>query len=124
MENENKNLNDLFTFAEFDEMESEHIAAPRYSYWKSVFRTFFRNKFTVAVAILLLFILCFALIQPMRSGYSPIVTPNINNPELKFLKPCKEHIFGTDHHLLRLYGHQHDHRHPGGRRVGLLQEDG
>ena len=97
MENENKNLNDLFTFAEFDEMESEHIAAPRYSYWKSVFRTFFRNKFTVAVAILLLFILCFALIQPMRSGYSPIVTPNINSPELKFLKPCKEHIFGTDH---------------------------
>ena len=97
MENENKNLNDFFTFAEFDEMESEHIAAPRYSYWKSVFRTFFRNKFTVAVAILLLFILCFALIQPMRSGYSPIVTPNINSPELKFLKPCKEHIFGTDH---------------------------
>ena len=32
MENENKNLNDLFTFADFDEMESEHIAAPRYSY--------------------------------------------------------------------------------------------
>ena len=97
METNKNNMNDLFTFAEFDEMESEHIAAPRYSYWKSVFRTFFRNKFTVAVAILLLFILCFALIQPMRSGYSPIVTPNINNPELKFLKPCKEHIFGTDH---------------------------
>ncbi len=97
METNKNNMNDLFTFAEFDEMESEHIAAPRYSYWKSVFRTFFRNKFTVAVAILLLFILCFALIQPMRSGYSPIVTPNINSPELKFLKPCKEHIFGTDH---------------------------
>lgn len=97
MENENKNLNDLFTFAEFDKMESEHIAAPRYSYWKSVFRTFFRNKFTVAVAILLLFILCFAIIQPMHSGYSPIVTPNINTPELKFLKPSREHIFGTDH---------------------------
>ena len=62
MENENKNLNDLFTFAEFDEMESEHIAAPRYSYWKSVFRTFFRNKFTVAVAILLIFILAFVLL--------------------------------------------------------------
>jgi len=97
METNKNNMNDLFTFAEFDEMESEHIAAPRYSYWKSVFRTFFRNKFTVAVAVLLLFILCFALIQPMRSGYSPIVTPNINNPDLKFLKPCKEHIFGTDH---------------------------
>ena len=88
---------DRFTFQRAEDTASEHIAAPRYSYWKSVFRTFFRNKFTVAVAILLLFILCFALIQPMRSGYSPIVTPNINNPELKFLKPCKEHIFGTDH---------------------------
>ncbi len=97
MENNNMNLNDLFTFAEFDEMESEHIAAPRYSYWKSVFRTFFRSKFTVAVAVVLLFVLCFALIQPMRSGYSPIKTPNINNAEMKFLKPSFEHIFGTDH---------------------------
>ncbi len=97
MGTENKNNNDLFTFAEFDEMESEHIAAPRYSYWKSVFRTFFKNKFTVAIAILLLFVLCFALIQPMVSGYSPVVAPNINNAEMKFLKPSKEHIFGTDH---------------------------
>ena len=97
MESENKNTNDLFTFAEFDEMESEHIAAPRYSYWRSVFRTFFRSKFTVAVAVILLFLLCFALIQPVYSGYSPIITPNINNPEMKFLKPSWEHIFGTDH---------------------------
>ena len=42
----------LFEFAAFDELESEHIAAPRYSYWKSVFRTFFKNKFTVIVSIL------------------------------------------------------------------------
>ena len=88
---------DLFEFAKFDELESEHIAAPRYSYWKSVFRTFFRNKFTVAVAVLLLFILVFAIVQPMRSGYSPIIAPNINNAEMKFLKPSAEHIFGTDH---------------------------
>ena len=33
----------LFEFAAFDELESEHIAAPRYSYWKSVFRTFFKG---------------------------------------------------------------------------------
>ena len=77
MDMENTNL---FEFAEFDELESEHIAAPRYSYWKSVWRTFFKNKFTVAVAVLLLCIIAFALIQPMLSGYSPA-----------------EHIFGTDH---------------------------
>ena len=87
----------LFEFADFDELQSEHIAAPRYSYWKSVWRTFFKNKFTVSVAVLLLFIIGFALIQPLHSGYSPILTPNINNADMKFLKPSAEHIFGTDH---------------------------
>ena len=62
----------LFEFADFDELQSEHIAAPRYSYWKSVWRTFYKNKFTVAVAALLLFIIGFALIQPLSSGYSPM----------------------------------------------------
>lgn len=90
---ENKNL---FEFAEFDKYQSEHISAPRYSYWKSVWRTFVKSKFTVAVSILLLILIAFALIQPSYSGYSPTVAPNINTPELKFVKPCKEHIFGTD----------------------------
>ena len=74
----NMENNNLFEFAAFDELESEHIAAPRYSYWKSVWRTFIKNKFTVAVAVFLIFIISFALIQPTRSGYSPIITPNIN----------------------------------------------
>ena len=93
----NMENNNLFEFAAFDKLESEHIAAPRYSYWKSVWRTFFKNKFTVAVAVFLIFIISFALIQPTRSGYSPIITPNINNADMKFLKPCAGHIFGTDH---------------------------
>ncbi len=90
------NINDLFDFASFDELESEHIAAPRYSYWKSVWRTFFKNKFTVAIAILLILLIAFSLIQPSISGYSPTNAPNINKPEMKFLKPSAEHIFGTD----------------------------
>ena len=91
-----ENNKDLFSFADFDEHESEHIAAPRYSYWKSVWRTFFKNKFTVAVAIFMVAIVSFALIQPTQSGYSPMIAPNINNPSMKFLKPCKEYLFGTD----------------------------
>jgi len=91
MDNEN-----LFEFAAFDELESEHIAAPRYSYWKSVWRTFFRSKFTVAVSILMIALVAFALIQPLYSGYSPTIAPNINNPDLKFLKPSAAHLFGTD----------------------------
>ena len=88
--------NNLFEFAAFDERESEHIAAPRYSYWKSVWRTFIKDKFTVAVTLIMLTVVLFALIQPLYSGYDPTVAPNINNGDLKFLKPCKEYVFGTD----------------------------
>jgi len=88
---------ELFELAEFDELESERIAAPRYSYWKSVWRTFIRNKFTVAVSVLLILIIAFALIQPLTSNYSPVLTPNINDASKKFLYPSAEHIFGTDH---------------------------
>lgn len=93
MENNEK---ELFEFASFDESESEHITAPAYSYWKSVWRTFVKSKFTIGVTIFLIIIIGFALIQPMFSNYSPINAPNINNASMKFLKPSFEHIFGTD----------------------------
>ena len=87
---------DLFTFASFDKYESEHIAAPKYSYWKSVWHTFFRSKFTVGVAIVMLIMIGFAMIQPIISGYDPLIAPNVNDESMRFIKPCKEHIFGTD----------------------------
>lgn len=88
--------NELFTFAEFDERESEHIAAPRYSYWKSVWRTFVSNKFIVAVCIFMIIVVTFAMIQPMFSHYDPMYAPNINDPSSKFQAPSAEHLFGTD----------------------------
>ena len=39
-----KNEDELFTFVSNDSIESEKIIAPRYSYWRSVFRVFFRKK--------------------------------------------------------------------------------
>ncbi|MBR2802004.1 MAG: ABC transporter permease [Erysipelotrichaceae bacterium] len=90
------NENELFEFADFDETKSEHIAAPRYSYWGSVWKTFFRDRFTVFVSILLLFLICFAMIQPMISGYDPLVAPNVNNPSMRLQAPSAQYIFGTD----------------------------
>ena len=87
---------ELFSFAEFDESSSEHIAAPRYSYWKSVWRTFIHNKVTVAVSILMLAIIIFAMVQPIFSKYNPMDAPNINNPAMRFLPPSAEYPFGTD----------------------------
>ena len=88
--------NNLFEFAEFDEKKSEHIAAPRYSYWKSVWKTFIRSKVTVGLSIFLIILISFALIQPLYSHYDPMVAPNINKPENQYLPPSSEHIFGTD----------------------------
>jgi len=88
---------ELFEFAEFDETRSEHISAPRYSYWKSVGRTFFKDKVAVGVAVLLIVVVVFSLIQPMFSGYDPLDAPNINSADMKFLKPGqKGYLFGTD----------------------------
>jgi len=87
---------ELFTFADFDETQSEHIAAPRYSYWKSVWRTFVHNKFTIAVCIIMLFVVIFSMIQPIFSKYNPMVAPNINDASMKFLGPSADFPFGTD----------------------------
>ena len=34
----------LFSFHEHSDLESEKITAPRYSYWQSVLRVFFRRS--------------------------------------------------------------------------------
>ena len=93
---ENKDYKELFTFAEFDETKSEHIEAPRYSYWKSVWRTFVKNKFTVGVCVFMLLVVVFAMIQPIFSQYDPMYMPNINNAAAKFLAPSGEHLLRTD----------------------------
>lgn len=90
------NDKELFEFAAFDETSSEHIAAPRYSYWKSVWRTFISKKFIVSVCILMIFVVVFAMIQPIFSKYDPMNAPYINDPSMKFLSPRPGHIFGTD----------------------------
>ena len=38
---------ELFSRVDHSETESEKITAPRYSYWKSVFRVFFHNKVNI-----------------------------------------------------------------------------
>lgn len=85
-----------FTFVKIDDKASEHIAAPRYSYWKSVFRKFFSSKLAIAMLIIVTFILIMSIVQPMISGYDPMVTPYINDRSMKFLRPSGQYIFGTD----------------------------
>lgn len=60
----NINQDELFHFIDSDTISSEKITAPRYSYWKSVFRVFFRKKINIFLIFAMAFILLSAFILP------------------------------------------------------------
>lgn len=69
---------ELFSHVDNKALDSEKITAPRYSYWKSVFRVFFKNKLNVIILILLAVILVFAYVYPVIIGYNAELDPFIN----------------------------------------------
>ena len=69
---------ELFERIDNDKLESERITAPRYSYWQSVFRVFFRNKLNVIILSLLAVVLIFTYVYPAVTGYDAAVDPYIN----------------------------------------------
>ena len=81
---------DLFAIVNHDDLESEKITAPRYSYWKSVFRVFFRKKINVVVLSILAALIAFTYIYPAVIGYDATVDPYINllDPNGKHLAPA------------------------------------
>ena len=87
---------ELFSFKRLDDSASEHISAPKYSYWQSVFRKFFSSKVAIFMLVLALGVILMSFIQPAISGYDPMETPNINRPEMRFVRPNGEFLFGTD----------------------------
>ncbi len=77
---------ELFSLHTHDNMEAERITAPRYSYWKSVFRVFFRKKINIFVLVLLVFVVAFAFIYPPLSGYDEFA--NLMDGTAKHLAPA------------------------------------
>lgn len=80
---------ELFAPVDHDMLASEKITAPRYSYWHSVFRVFFRKKLNIVILSLLVVIIAFAYIYPIVIGYDAEVDPFINlmDSEAKHLNP-------------------------------------
>ena len=58
-----------FRFIDRDEISSEKITAPRYSYWKSVFRVFFRKKINIVMLIVLASVFLASYILPFFWPY-------------------------------------------------------
>ena len=63
---------ELFSPVTHSDAESEKIAAPRYSYWKSVFRVFFKKKVNIIALALLLFVILFAITIPTPTCWIPM----------------------------------------------------
>lgn len=77
---------ELFSLQPNDSMEAERITAPRYSYWKSVFRVFFRKKINIFVLLLLAFVIIFAFVYPMVTVYDEF--GNLMDSTAKHLSPA------------------------------------
>ena len=81
---------ELFSRISNDELSSEKITAPRYSYWQSVFRVFFRNKINIVMLSLLAVIIIFSYVYPAIIGYDAAVDPFIHvmDSSTKHLSPA------------------------------------
>lgn len=76
---------ELFTVIDHSDLESEKITAPRYSYWQSVFRVFFRKKINIVMLGLLAVIVLMAYLYPMFVEYDKF--GNLLNASAKHLTP-------------------------------------
>jgi len=75
----------LFTPIASDAIASEKIIAPRYSYWKSVFRVFFRKKINIVLIVIFVLMLLAAFILPSFWVYDPM--ENVTNAKAYSLSP-------------------------------------
>lgn len=91
MELEGMGLSDeeLFEPVAPDTVEAEQLDAPRYDYWRSVLRLFFRKKRSFLLLGLLVVVLVFAFLYPAVTDYDPEVDPYryLLEPGAKHLSP-------------------------------------
>lgn len=76
---------ELFSRVDHNDADSERIAAPRYSYWRSVFRVFFKKKINIVILALLGVLVAFAYLYPMFTEYDRFA--NLLNSTAKHLSP-------------------------------------
>lgn len=82
---------ELFSPVDNSAVDAEKITAPRYSYWHSVFRVFFRKKINIIILALLAIIIMFAYIYPAIIHYDPEIDPYIH-----VLEPSNFHLTPTE----------------------------
>ena len=86
----NMSEEELFSVVDNNTLDSEKITAPRYSYWHSVFRVFFRKKINIVILSILALLIVFAYVYPAVIGYDPDVNPfiHLSHSDGKHLGPA------------------------------------
>src|SRR5690625_4318287 len=89
----------LFQFAQFKEYESRKAGYSNYSYWRSTFYVFSKNRIAIVCLFLLVLLLTFTIIQPYLPNQKSPTQINIDpdtNMQLMNHPPSREFIFGTN----------------------------
>lgn len=91
--------NSLFEFAEFDNNEAEKIGYSNYSYWKSTWNSFAKNKVAFSLLILVIVVLGFTILQPFlpyQKSATEIYISAVTGVQDKNVAPSVEFWFGTN----------------------------
>jgi len=89
----------LFEFADFDENAGERTGYSDYSYWRSTFNVFLKNRLAVFLLVVLGILLLFTFLQPFIPGQkSPtkIYLDPATGMQLRNQTPSAEFWFGTN----------------------------
>ncbi|MEL7649490.1 MAG: ABC transporter permease [Sedimentibacter sp.] len=89
----------LFEFAEYDQSKSELTGYSNYSFWRSTFQVFMKNRAAVAFLIVVALILVFTAVQPyLPNQKSPTTIYNDPATGLQYrnVPPGEEFWFGSN----------------------------
>jgi oligopeptide transport system permease protein len=89
----------LFEFAEYDESKSELTGYSNYSFWRSTFQVFIKNKVAVVLLILIACVVLFTIVQPYLPNQKSPTQIYINpetNLQYRNVQPNDEFWFGSN----------------------------
>ena len=95
---ENMSEEELFSFAEYKEENTEKTGYSNYSYWRSTLQSFCKNKVAVLLVFVVLGILLFTFIQPLLPGqYDPnAINNDASGLQYRNIAPGAQFWFGTN----------------------------
>lgn len=93
---DNKKLkqDELFRVVEYSADAAERIGYSNYSYWRSVWQNFLKNKPAVFMGVVFIALVIFSFVALQIGKYQ--YTDLLSDREKTFLGPCAEYWFGTD----------------------------